>query len=890
MKEIEMLSALYPVMPYYCQTRRLFLLLALLASFGFAQPASAATTVNDTDSGFTYSGTGWFYNPGRGAGDFQDDVHATPTNGDSASYSFTGTSVSYVTEINTDEGNVQVYLDGTLQATVSCNGTRKVQQTVYTKTGLPSGSHTLKLVKQDGQYMLVDAVQVTAAQTAGLINDTSTSLTYTGAWFYSATRNLGDYQDDVHATQNNGDAVSYTFTGTGISILTETYTDEGNVQVFLDGTLQATVNCNSSIRKVQQVVWSISSLSSGNHTLKLVKQDGQYMLLDALQTQTAPAQTLTSIVVSPASATVNFNGTQQFAATALDQNGNALSPQPALIWSVDSGGVGAVSTAGSYSAATTAGSATVQAKSGIVSGSTTVTVALSAPTTPTGLQATSTDAFVSLTWQPVGSATSYNLYRTSSLTTAPIAIQSVSDSSSIDSTISLGQTYYYQVSALNAVGESPLSSPVSITPTGNLNPVVKMTAPSSGITLTAGTNLLLTAAAMPRSGTINTIGFYYAPAQYDGSGNPVVAVGTLIGTTSASPYSLIWNSLPSGSFFLTAVATDSGGHTATSAPIAVTVSAPVSGTALTSAQAIQIAQTFCRAIGAPIGTGMPTSATVNNASPTYIGSVWQVNFQGAASVEVADATGIVISYFNYTLANQLNANSQAPGTPITQAQAQTIAATILQASQQPAAELANQQFTQSSLFYPATYAGDLWTVRWNRAAAGIPYRSDQATLLLQAETGSVEAWKLAFPTPAPASTTSNVSQSQAQQIAQAEMTAAGSYLGLTNQVFQIAHQAVVQPNTLWPVNGSSTPGTMALIPGSPSRVVWDCYFSNAPASGSPSGSTYSEVWVDAVTGQIIGGDTVQVMGHTVSEMKLRPLVPMARTSHTLVKPMPQPHN
>jgi len=513
---------------------------------------------------------------------------------------------------------------------------------------------------------------------------------------------------------------------------------------------------------------------------------------------------------------------------------------------------------------------------------------LSVPTAPMGLQATSTDAFVSLTWQPVGSATSYNLYRTSSLTTAPIAIQSVSDSSSIDSTISLGQTYYYQVSALNAVGESPLSSPVSIMPTGNLNPVVKLTAPMSGLTLTAGTNLLLTAAAMPRSGTISKIDFYYAPAQYDGSGNPVVAAGTPIGTAPMAPYSFVWNNLPSGSFFLTAVATDSGGHTATSAPVVVTVSAPVSGTVLTTAQAIQIAQTFCQAIGAPISAGTPTVATVTTASPTYSGNVWQVNFQGAASVEVADASGIVVFYFNYNLANQLNANGQAPGTPITQAQAQTVAATVLQASRQPTTELANQQFTQSNLLYPATYAGDLWTVRWNRSAASVSYRSDQATLLLQAETGGVEAWKLAFPTPALVPVASTVTQSQAQQIAQAEMTAEGSCLGLTNQVFQIAQQAVVQPNTLWPSGGSTTPGTTTPIPGSPSRVVWDCYFSNAPASGSPSGSTYSEVWVDAATGQIIGGNIVQVMGHSASKAKSTSLVPRARASRAFVKSTSQP--
>jgi len=297
--------------------------LSLLLLGAPAHAQSAATTVNDTDSGFTYTGTGWFYNPNRGAGDFQDDVHATPTNGDSASYSFTGTSVSYVTETNTDEGNVQVFLDGTLQATVNCNSTRKVQQAVWSKTGLPSGSHTLKLVKQDGQYMLVDAVQVTAAQTAGAVNDTDPSLAYTGSsWFYNPNRGIGDYQDDVHATPTNGDSVSYPFTGTGISVITEINTDEGNVQVLLDGTLQATVSAYSATRKVQQAVWSKSGLASGAHTLKLVKQDGGYMLLDALQVQAAAAPTPTPY--SGTAVSVAASGTTKVEAENYDKGGEGV--------------------------------------------------------------------------------------------------------------------------------------------------------------------------------------------------------------------------------------------------------------------------------------------------------------------------------------------------------------------------------------------------------------------------------------------------------------------------------------------------------------------------------------------------------------------------------------
>lgn len=93
----------------------------------------------------------------------------------------------------------------------------------------------------------------------------------------------------------------------------------------------------------------------------------------------AVAQTLTSIAVAPASVALSNGATQQFAATARDQFGNALTTPPAFTWSVVSGGVGTVNGAGLYTApASGAGSATVRATSGSVHGSASVTV--TAPT------------------------------------------------------------------------------------------------------------------------------------------------------------------------------------------------------------------------------------------------------------------------------------------------------------------------------------------------------------------------------------------------------------------------------------------------------------------------------------------------------------------------------
>jgi hypothetical protein len=88
-----------------------------------------------------------------------------------------------------------------------------------------------------------------------------------------------------------------------------------------------------------------------------------------------PPPVLTSIAISPSSVTVSQGGTQPFSATARDQNGNPLAPQPSITWSVSGGG--SISSSGMFTAGATAGTFTVTAESGSVSGSAAFTVASS---------------------------------------------------------------------------------------------------------------------------------------------------------------------------------------------------------------------------------------------------------------------------------------------------------------------------------------------------------------------------------------------------------------------------------------------------------------------------------------------------------------------------------
>jgi hypothetical protein len=114
------------------------------------------------------------------------------------------------------------------------------------------------------------------------LNDNDWRATYTGSWSSQSGRGLGDLGDDVHYTSTNGDAFSYTFTGTGIQVLSETNSDEGNADVYIDGRKVQTVSSYSATRLAQQAIVSVTGLAKGPHTLRVVKTSGSYLLIDGV--------------------------------------------------------------------------------------------------------------------------------------------------------------------------------------------------------------------------------------------------------------------------------------------------------------------------------------------------------------------------------------------------------------------------------------------------------------------------------------------------------------------------------------------------------------------------------------------------------------------------------
>jgi hypothetical protein len=120
---------------------------------------SRSMRINDTDAEIEYLGK-WKLD--RQLGNYDDDTHhKTSEDGASFRYRFDGKGIDFITSMDSDRGDVAVYIDDMLQQTVSCLAPSRITQAACARiSGLTEASHTLEVVKASGEQLTLDALQV----------------------------------------------------------------------------------------------------------------------------------------------------------------------------------------------------------------------------------------------------------------------------------------------------------------------------------------------------------------------------------------------------------------------------------------------------------------------------------------------------------------------------------------------------------------------------------------------------------------------------------------------------------------------------------------------------------------------------------------------------------
>jgi galactosylceramidase len=151
---------------------------------------------------------------------------------------------------------------------VEINGS---QITGYIDDELPSGQIVIgsgyNRVRFDN--LLVEQINSNTPVACNRYQEIDSRIEYLGSWEESGT-NAKNYTRTLLVTKHTGDRMEFAFNGTAVSVIGSLDRNCGKADIYIDGSLKATVDTYSDSVKYRKSIYSAYQLSSGNHTFKLI--------------------------------------------------------------------------------------------------------------------------------------------------------------------------------------------------------------------------------------------------------------------------------------------------------------------------------------------------------------------------------------------------------------------------------------------------------------------------------------------------------------------------------------------------------------------------------------------------------------------------------------------
>ena len=228
---------------------------------------SALSERYEQDDGFVMSYSGpWYGNQAfvesGGSAVLGMDAGARGT------FSFSGNGVRWIGLRDPWSGIARVSVDGQLRSTVDTYASSTQPQSVlFSASDLGAGSHTLDIevtgtrnLLSGGSWVWLDAFDAVVRT-----EQDDPAASYSGTWYPNL--DASNSGNTAALTFEPGARVSFRFSGRAVSWIGHPNNWSGIAAVYLDGTLRAEIDTYAAVDQAQAVIYTLSGLPPGEHTL-----------------------------------------------------------------------------------------------------------------------------------------------------------------------------------------------------------------------------------------------------------------------------------------------------------------------------------------------------------------------------------------------------------------------------------------------------------------------------------------------------------------------------------------------------------------------------------------------------------------------------------------------
>jgi len=272
----------------------------IVAVDAFDVPAPVVSHLQETDPDVVFTGVwaqaddtiAW---SGGGVATLPDPpvggARVSGTPGAKATLAFRGTAISWSGARRPNTGIAKVYVDDILVEEIDTySPTNRIQDTVFTVTGLADAPHTLtieatglKNAASTGRQIVVDAFDVTTP--GRRYQEEDPAVVYSaGNWIFR-NRNRTWSEGTISESNVAGATVTFTFTGTSVSWIGCRKLSTGTANVYLDNDPVTVIDTYlpAPIEAYQTTIFRADGLAAGPHTLtiEVASINTSYIVIDA---------------------------------------------------------------------------------------------------------------------------------------------------------------------------------------------------------------------------------------------------------------------------------------------------------------------------------------------------------------------------------------------------------------------------------------------------------------------------------------------------------------------------------------------------------------------------------------------------------------------------------